>query len=103
MGLFAITHRIEYFHKMALDTPYGLRYKGVPSPYRFIKPFIFNMFHTISSDIDRLDSGENPPRASKFGHYGYQHLWRKLWITTSALWGRFSGSAFSLEPIIPRH
>jgi hypothetical protein len=88
---------------MALDTPYGLRYKGVPTLYRFIKPFIFNMFHTIGLDIDRLDSGENPPSASKFGHYGYQHLWRTLWITTLALWGPFSGSAFSFEPIIPAH
>jgi hypothetical protein len=88
---------------MALDTPCGLRYKGVPTPYRFIKPFIFNMFHTISSDIYRLDSGENPPRASKFGYYGYQHLWKNLWITTPALWRRFSGSVFSLEPIIPIH
>ena len=99
-GLFAIILRREFFNKMTLDTAVGAALQGFLIQSRFPKPFIFNMFHIFYPFTDRLDSGENPLRAKKYGHYGYPHLWRNLWIIALALWRRFSGSQVSLESVI---
>jgi len=52
----------DFFMKKVLDTDMGPALKGVPGYIKYMKPFIFNMFHIFSHNLTRVDSGDNSPR-----------------------------------------